>query len=454
MSSIAVHVFVDASLEAYGAVVYVRVKYQDGSLSVRLVSSKTKVAPLQSVSVPRLELMGAVLGSRLATSISDALDMEKQSYTFWTDSANVLWWIRGYSRTFKSFVANRVGEIHSSSSPDQWRYVPTKLNPADYFTRGVKLMELVELRMWWEGPEYFKEDESQWPRNVVDKRPASAVEEVKQKYTVKEPSEEKSAFMTTTTKIIWRLQPECFSNWNKLTRLQAWVMRFTTNCRSHQHERLLDKGINLEEIRDAEKLILKTTQKECFKEEYTTIVERKKLPKNSKLLSLCPRLDDDGVMRSEGRLKYGEFLPYDVRYPIILPRKSWITKLIVKHHHELGNHSVGTNQILSTLSSKYWIVAAREAIIEWERECAMRKRKKAKRTEQIMAPLPLNRLTTSLRAFARVGVDFAGPFITVQGRGKRRQKRYLCLFTCLSCRAVHLEIAYGLDVDSFLTAFS
>ena len=185
-------------------------------------------------------------------------------------------------------------------------------------------------------------------------------------------------------------------------------MRFTTNCRSHQHERLLDKGINLEEIRDAEKLILKTTQKECFKEEYTAIVERKKLPKNCKLLSLCPRLDDDGVMRSEGRLKYGEFLPYDVRYPIILPRKSWITKHIVKHHHELGNHSVGTNQILSTLSSKYWIVAAREAIIEWERECAMCKRKKAKRTEQIMAPFPLNRLTTSLRAFARVGVDFAG----------------------------------------------
>ena len=288
VSSIAVHVFVDASLEAYGAVVYVRVKYQDGSLSVHLVSSKTKVAPLQSVSVPRLELMGAVLGSRLATSISDALDMEKQSYTFWTDSANVLWWIRGYSRTFKSFVANRVGEIHSSSSPDQWRYVPTKLNPADYLTRGVKLMELVELRMWWEGPEYLKEDESQWPRNVVYKRHASAVEEVKQKYTVKEPSEEKSAFMTTTTKIIWRLQPERFSSWNKLTRLQAWVMRFTKNCRSHQHERLLDKGINLEEIWDAEKLILKTTQKECFKEEYTAIVERKKLPKNSKLLSLCP----------------------------------------------------------------------------------------------------------------------------------------------------------------------
>ena len=70
-----------------------------------------------------------------------------------------------------------------------------------------------------------------------------------------------------------------------------------------------------------------------------------------------------------------------------------------------------------------------------------------------MAPLPLNRLETSLRAFMKVAVDFGGPFITIQGRGRRREKRYLCLFTCLTSRAVHLEIAYGLDVDSFMRAF-
>ena len=69
-----------------------------------------------------------------------------------------------------------------------------------------------------------------------------------------------------------------------------------------------------------------------------------------------------------------------------------------------------------------------------------------------MAPLPLNRLTASLRAFAKVAVDFGGPFMTMQGRGKPRQKRYLCLFTCLASRAVHLEMAYSLDVDSFLNA--
>ena len=70
-----------------------------------------------------------------------------------------------------------------------------------------------------------------------------------------------------------------------------------------------------------------------------------------------------------------------------------------------------------------------------------------------MAPLPLARVQTSLRAFTRTSVDFGSPFITIQGRGKRREKRYLCLFTCLATRAVHLEIAYGLSTDSFLNAF-
>ena len=71
-----------------------------------------------------------------------------------------------------------------------------------------------------------------------------------------------------------------------------------------------------------------------------------------------------------------------------------------------------------------------------------------------MAPLPLHRTITSLRVFTKIAVDFGGPFITMQGRGNSRQKRYLCLFTHLSSRAVHLDIAYGLDVDSFLNALN
>jgi len=176
-------------------------------------------------------------------------------------------------------------------------------------------------------------------------------------------------------------------------------------------------------------------------------------PNNSKLVSLCPKIDEDGIIRAGGRLNYADFLPCDVRYPTILPRKNWITKLIVKHHHELGKYAAGTNHTLSLLSSKYWVISAREEIIEWERECAVCRRKKAKTAQQVMAPLPLHRLMTSMRAFTRTAVDYGGPFITIQGRGRRREKRYLCLFTRLTSRAVHLEMAYGLDVDSFMNAF-
>ena len=142
-----------------------------------------------------------------------------------------------------------------------------------------------------------------------------------------------------------------------------------------------------------------------------------------------------------------------MRYPIILPRRNWVTKLIVKEYHERGNHATGTNQTLAAFSTRYWLLAGREEIREWEKECLVCRRQKSKPCSQIMAPLPTSRLKPSLRAFVRSAVDFAGPFITVQGRGKRREKRYLCLFTCLATRAVHLEMAYGLDTDSFLNAF-
>ena len=117
MKCATLHSFFDASQEAYGAAVYIRVEHCDGSLSVRLVAAK--VAPLQSISMPRLELMGAILGIRLARSIVNALSLKKKLVTFWTDSANVLWWIRGHSHTFKPFIVNRVGGIHMSSSPEQ-----------------------------------------------------------------------------------------------------------------------------------------------------------------------------------------------------------------------------------------------------------------------------------------------------------------------------------------------
>ena len=169
---------------------------------------------------------------------------------------------------------------------------------------------------------------------------------------------------------------------------------------------------------------------------------------------MSPRIDEDEIIRSDGHLKFAEQLPYDVQFPIILPRTHWITKLIVKHYHEKANHAACVDFILSQINKRYCIIAAREEIREWENQCYGCKRRRNKPVNQIMAPLPKVRLRFTYRAFDQCGVDFAGPFLTVQGCGKTRQKRWLCVFTCLSIRAVHLEMAWKLDTDAFLNAFT
>ena len=122
--------FSDASKDAYAAVAYLVSSYQVATVTSRLIASKCRVAPVKSVTIPRLELMGAVLASRLAQSLLKVLNVDR-TY-FWADSENVSYWVHNQSRDFKPFVANRVGEIHRITSPEQWHHVPGKDNPADW----------------------------------------------------------------------------------------------------------------------------------------------------------------------------------------------------------------------------------------------------------------------------------------------------------------------------------
>ncbi|MCG8034838.1 MAG: DUF1759 domain-containing protein, partial [Candidatus Thiodiazotropha taylori] len=457
--NVSLHTFTDASEDAYGAVSYIRYTYADWKTSTHIVAAKTRVAPITATSIPRLELMGAVIGVRLSTRIARILELQMSQAVFWSDSQNVLYWIRGRSRDFKPFVANRVGEIQTSTDPEQWRYVPTSLNPADILSRGMKAGDLQNCDKWWKGPQFLSEPEDAWPTKVISEKHTGYDEKKRsslQNANLSEPpcleNSSESAFITVTNKDDFPLNPRNYSRLIRLKRVLAWVNRFVDNSRK-QIEYRASGELQSGELTRAEVQLIQHAQVTEFTEEYKSLSRGKPLPTNSKLLGLQPKLDDDGLMRADGRLKHAQFLSYDVRYPVILPRKCWVTRLIVKHYHEEGNHATGTNQTLAALSTRYWILSGREVIREWERECAECRRRKSKPCSQIMAPLPTSRLKPSLRAFARSAVDFAGPFITVQGRGKRREKRYLCLFTCFATRAVHLEMAYGLDTNSFLNAF-
>ncbi|XP_048256637.1 uncharacterized protein LOC125382165 [Haliotis rufescens] len=373
------HVFVDASQDAFGAVIYL-VSVNEHRTASQLVAAKSHVAPLKAISVPRLELMAAVLGVKLLLAIAKGLEMSPYDARIWSDSMNVLWWIKSHSRSFKPFVANRVGFIQEVTKPSQWMHVPTKLNTADILTKGCK-PETLGTKAWLQGPEFLKLDVSQWPKQDMRRK----------------------------------------------------------------------EELDLEEIEGAERKLISEDQKEAFPKEYWALYHDSRIPPKSKLIGLQPFLDETGVMRLNGRLRFAEVLSWEARFPIILPRKSPVTKLIVKHHHEMCHH-MGTNTTLASLSSKFWIISSREEIREWENACSWCKKQKAKPAQQLMGNLPKVRVVCSMRAFVQAGVDFAGPFLTVQGRGKSRQKRYLCLFTCLATRAVHLEIAFGLDTNSFLNA--
>jgi hypothetical protein len=311
--------------------------------------------------------------------------------------------------------------------------------------------ELKESNLWWNGPEFLSKDKSEWPINKVNPSPDGFLEMKKDKLECNKENDVAS-FATAELQDDWKLEPKRFSVWKKLIRIHAWVKRFIDNCKVPDHYR--QKGILTQsELNVAELEIIKETQSEHFPDEYMALQKGVAISPKSKLLDLNPMIDEDGLLRCNGRTINAEYLPYDTKFPIILPRKAWVTYLIVKDHHEKGNHTVGTNQLLSSLSSKFWIIHAREEIREFEKQCPGCKRMKAKQAKQIMAPLPKIRLKLPLRAFSRIAVDYAGPFLTIQGRGKQKIKRYLCLFTCLTSRAVHLEMAYSMDTDSFLNAF-
>ena len=151
------HIFSDASKDAYASVAYLVCQYSDNAPSSCLVASKCRVAPVKAMTIPRLELMGAVLSSRLAQDILKVLTVDR--VVFWTDSENVWHWVRNQSREFKPFVANRIGEIQRTTNPEQWRHVPGSMNPADLPTRGLSAADLAQSRPWMEGPAFLKHDE-------------------------------------------------------------------------------------------------------------------------------------------------------------------------------------------------------------------------------------------------------------------------------------------------------
>ena len=201
------------------------------------------------------------------------------------------------------------------------------------------------------------------------------------------------------------------------------------------------------EISKAETIIIRDVQLEAFEEEMKVLGKGHDLPPKSKISSLCPFIDIDGLLRVGGRLQNAT-IPIQSKHPYILPRNSHVTTLLVRYEH-LNNGHIGREHVLSNLRQSYWIVNGRAAIKGILRRCRCRIQA-AKKNVPRMADLPKGRLADGEPPFTNCGVDLFGPILVKQGR--QRLKRWGVIYTCLTVRCVHLEVVESAATDAFINA--
>ncbi|XP_055918553.1 uncharacterized protein LOC129950651 [Eupeodes corollae] len=430
------HVFVDANQVAFAAAAYLRIIHDDG-IDVTFVCGKTRGAPQKIMSIPRLELQAGVLGVRLSKIVIRNHDIKISKITFWTDSKTLLYWIGSTKRNFKAFVAHRISEILTSSEAHQWRWTPTEKNSADVATRANGSPKFVPNSVWITGPEFLKQSEELWPAKIVEPlTTVSDVEEIKPLLLLQSPN--------GNLLINFKL----FSSYQRLQRTMAYVIRATQKFRFVVPiEKTSNCFLTIAELKNAENSLCKIVQKEQYEEEIKLLSSSKPLTKKSSIYTLNPYLDERGILRIQGRLDEALYLPFQARRPILLPPKHPLSMLIMKFYHEKLHHQ-NSAVVLNEVRQKFWIPHPKMLLKLVRRKCQQCKIDRAEPQTPIMGQLPIDRVTPFVRPFAYTGVDLFGPLnVTI---GRRREKRWGVIFTCLTVRAAHLELAENLSTDAFI----
>ncbi|XP_065178343.1 uncharacterized protein LOC135808982 [Sycon ciliatum] len=435
-TDLSLHVFCDASSKAFAAVAYLRVEHAD-DVECTLVAAKTRVAPLKPTSIPRLELQAAVLGCRLAQMLAQEHGLKWHSTCFWSASRTVLQWIKSDARQFKPFVAHRVAEICDASEASSWHWVPTLLNVADDASRGISMHEL-SCGRWKSGPEFLMQSREAWPAAPATSDECIDTTEVKKEFVAATTSPPRPQQIAEALPDVNR-----FSSWKRLICTTAYVARFIANTRARVRGQTVGStaAISAKEMDAAEQLWMQSVQAECFAEEVALLSDGQPVSTSSRLRQLAPAIDEDGILRVQGRLTHATEMAYSAKHPAILCPKHRYTQLLVHEYHLRSGHH-GHERTLNELRQQYWVTTGRAAVKRAWSECQYCKNQRANPKPPVMGNLPVQRLTPFLRPFTFTGLDYFGPLHIKIGR--RRELRYGALFTCLSTRAVHLEVAHSL----------
>ncbi|XP_041564473.1 uncharacterized protein LOC121467226 [Drosophila elegans] len=381
------HTFVDASEFGYAAVCYFRIGKGD-DITISLVAAKSKVARLKPLSIPRMKLLAALTGARLSQKVRNTRNIKTDEHIYWTDSRTVISWLTMDPRNFYAFVMHRVGEIMETTNASQWHWVPTKLNVADMATKFTSKPNPEE---WVNGPHFLRQSRNQWPKQPdVCTFQNVKCDEIRRTVMV---------MRRTSVKAI-PLNVECFSDWKRLK-----------------------------------------AQQDGFKTELDTLQSSQNITKPSALIGFNVYVDDAGIMRTQGR---ADSINQN-RDQIVLPKHNHITHLVVKDFHEKNHHMLHEGTI-NLIRNMYFIPQLRIVYKSVRKSCQICKNNSAIPEPPQMASLPSARIASFERPFTYTGVDFFGPILVTVGRHK--EKRWGVIFTCLTLRAVHIEIAYSLDTSS------
>ena len=424
-------VFSDASEDAFGSCAYARWQLSSGEYDVRFIAAKSRVAPLKRLTIPRLELQGAVLASRLCKTIVDESRFQFEKVILFLDSKIVLAWIRSEARRFKPFVSVRVGEIQTNTDPSQWKHIPGEMNVADDVSRGIPVRNLVE--RWQHGPKFLRLPENEWPQDSSTNDQPKVEDECRKVHNV-----------CVQTKVEHPINCQKFSSWRKLVRVTAYILRLIWNLRAQRHNKTHPEENNMKpkegpllpkELQEAEHHWIKESQKSL-----SDRLEKGELKKFS------PYKDSYGIVRVGGRVDKA-LVSYETRHPALLPREHWISLLITRQVHQCGHSAVAAT--VAKTRRRFWILKAHGLAKSVKFRCVFCREMQAKAESQVMAELPVCRLAPFTPPFYYTSCDYFGPYHVKVGRNKTT-KYYGVIFTCLNTRAVHLELAVDSSTMEFI----
>jgi len=292
----------------------------------------------------------------------------------------------------------------------------------------------LKTREWIQGPKCLYSERSSWSEPTEDCELKEGDVEVKSCHTVKD--EKKKSFVI--------LLSERCSSWRKLMRVVSWIQKAAVKFKRSDLDNPL---VTVEDCGKAENFILKEVQHHYMGEELDLLTKSQCVKKKSKLYRLDP-FTQNGLIHVGGRLRRSG-LPYCSKHPIVVPKRSTVAKLLIRHcHREVGH--MGRECVLAKLRENFWIVEGSTLIREKLKECLGCRKRWSRPMKQKMSDLPADRVSGDDPPFTNIGVDYFRPFFVKRGRG--REKRWGCIFTCLTVRAVYIELAYSLSTDSFINA--